>query len=790
MIRKLFFALALSLVTLIASAQIGVGQWKIHPYFIGTNVANCIDANHHVYYLSSGSLFFHNKTTNSSTPVDATGDINDENIKQIYYDYNMGELFIAYDNCNIDIIKNDGKVVNVSAIKDVVLSKAKVINDISFGNGKAYVSTSFGYIALDENTFAVTEVRNYDLSVTSVAEIGEYKVMCLANKFYYCKANEQVELARWHKQAENPAGNGNIIPINNNKFFLLTPNALYQVEMSDAGEGNLTFNSTLMPDDIPSSVQHTPSGFVASNYYYYQVIDSYGTKEKVYQDYYYTWDENGNNITKHNGAGIYTSHESGNWWVLADNGLSHIVGGVNQAAVVPNGISIKKRAYWSTYDPYLQRVLLCRTAENRVLEEWDGSTNTEINSWDGSQWNNITPANIGEYGGNYWIVVSPNEPNTYFYCSRKTGGIAKVQNDNIVLRYDRSNSLVSERATALAFDSKGNLWSVQPYPDSDPSPDAMALSAEKQLLTTVTKDDFVGNDMGGFCKNSNKGFKRMAFGIGADDIKVFAPGEHNAPLIIWENNDDLTLKRYKVFNSFNDQDNKYFSTYGWVYIKGDNDGRIWLGTVSGIVSFDPREAFNEDFRITRNKVTKNEGTVVNEVLLEGTQVNCIDVDQLNRKWVGTNTNGVFLVSADGSEIIKHFDRTNSPLPTDQIYSVCCNLSTNSVLIVTASGVLEYYYDMTPSASDYSNVYCYPNPVQSTFTGYVTIKGLMDKSNVIITDATGNKVVKISSTGGVALWDVCNEQGVPVKTGTYKVYASQEKIPDTTGKPLAKIAVIR
>ena len=81
MMRKTFFVLALSLVTLITSAQIGVGQWKIHPYFIGGDVTNCVDAGHHVYYLSKGSLFCYDKSTHSNMPIDATNVINDENIK-------------------------------------------------------------------------------------------------------------------------------------------------------------------------------------------------------------------------------------------------------------------------------------------------------------------------------------------------------------------------------------------------------------------------------------------------------------------------------------------------------------------------------------------------------------------------------------------------------------------------------------------------------------------------------------------------------------------------------------
>ncbi len=784
--RKVVCCLALAIVTLIASAQIGSGQWKIHPYFVGGNLVNCIDASHHVYFLTNGTLFCYNKGDNVCKSLDATGDLNGGQVKQIYYDYGMGNLFITYDDCNIDIIKNDGKVVNVSAIKDVILSKEKVINDISFANGKAYVATSFGYIVIDESNFAVTEVRNYNYNVLSVSVVGEYKVMSLLNRFYYGRADKSFEILTLHDKVDQTWGNGNIIPIGDNKFFFLTASALYQVTMTATSDGKLTFEATQMPGDIPTAVQRTPSGFVASNYYNYY-SGPYGMKLKNFLDYYYTCDENGDNVTKHDGAGLYSSHEPGNWWVLSTDELYHIVGGVKGEAVQPNGISISARTYWSTYDPYQQRVLLCRSSENAVMVHYDATDVTQVNSYDGSQWRDITPSFNDTYGGNFWIEVSPNEPNTYFFCFRKTGGVAKVQNDAIVARYDMTNSPVNERLVAIRFDSKGNLWMAQPR---DPNIDVVAISAENQKNNQVTPSIFVTNDLGHACYSGAKGgSKRICFDIGAGDTKVYSSGDYNAPLVVWNNNDDLSLKQYKVFTTFNDQNNKQFSTYGWLCAKADNDGRMWLGTVSGIITFDPTQAFDDDFRITRHKVVKDEGKAVNEILLEGIQVNYIDVDQFNRKWVGTNTNGVYLVSADGSEIIKHFTTSNSPLPTDQIYSLTYNPNTNSVIIVTPNGVLEYINDVTPAASDYSNVYAYPNPVQSTFTGYVTIKGLMENSKVVITDANGKTVATLNSTGGIAMWDACDTNGVPVKTGVYKVYAAQQHT-NTTGKPLTKIAVIK
>lgn len=785
MIRKCLFTLVVSLVTIIASAQIGSGQWKIHPFYVDEKVTNCVDVGDKVYYLVSGSLFCYDKASQSNTNVDVNSAINDANIKQIYYNYDKDYLFIAYDNCNIDIIKGDGSVVNVSAIKDVVMPKtnpnsanqegAKAINDITFGDGITYVATSFGFITIEDESFRVLEVRHYDLIVSSLAQVGDYKIMSVSSKYYYCPISDPAETVSKYKQTTNSVGKGTIYPINSNHFFLTTNAAFYIVEIAANGDGTLSFTPTLIVEKVPTSIQKYPNGFVASNF-------------NSSQGFYYTFDSNGGNATRHNGNGIYTSHENGNWWIMNQDGLMHRVNGVMGDAINPNGISIKSRAYWTTYDPYQQRMLLSRTAENRILEVYDETTGTEIDYWDGTLWHKYPTPNYLENGGNFWIEVSPNEPDTYFFCYRRNVGVARVKNGNVVTLYGPSNAPISNRAVAIKFDSKGNLWMVQPR---NPNVDVAAISAQNQLLNQVNNSHFVTNNLGHSCyTGADGGFKRMTFDIGAGDTKVYSAGNYNDPLIIWNNNEDLSLKQYKVFESFFDQDNKYYSTYGWVYVKADNDGMIWIGTVSGVISFDPRQAFDPDFHINRIKVSVDEGTNVNEVLLEGIQVNCISVDSQNRKWLGTNTNGIYLVSADGSEIIKHFDKTNSPMPNDQVYSVCYNPSTNSVLVVTATGVMEYFCDVTPSASDYSNVLVYPNPVQSSFTGYVTIKGLMDNSTVVITNAAGTKIATLHSTGGIAMWDACKTNGTPVETGIYKVYAAQGHTPSTTGKPLTKIAVIK
>lgn len=786
MIKRILLALIAAL-PIVAVAQ-QTGTWVLHPYYVGANATNCVDAGSKIYYLTKGSLYAYDKASESNEVLDQNSNLNGINIGQIYYNYDQQYLVVAYEDCNIDIIKPaSGEVINIPALKDVVMSTAKTINDITFGNGKIYIATSFGYVALDGNTLGVEEVRNFQTNVTSVAVVGDKKILSCGAYLYYCNANEELETLNDYSKQTNPKNYpGRIYPINENKFFLSISTSannpaagtlqVVTMTQNDEADGNVVVNFTLkqIASNMPFTVQHTPTGFVAS----------FGSS-----NYYYTFDSNGDTPTRATGNELYTSQEEGNWWVVGANGLAHIVGGVKGDYFLPDGISITSNAYWSTYDPMQQRVLLCRTTDNQFISTYSG-VKTEVNSYDGTNWRNITPTGVPNDNGNYWLVVSPNEPDTYFYSCRSTGGIVKVQGNQMVANYTQSNSPYYEMASPLRFDSQGNLWMAMTRKTS--SIDAYAITPQNQLATQVDTSMFITNVMDGVCHASNTGHKRTSFDIGIDDIKVLTTGEWGDPLVFWENNADLSPKRYKKYDSFKFQDGSIMAKSDWNYlryIKADNDGMIWVGYYTGIFSLDPREAFNDDFKVNKIKVQVNEGAAADEVLLEGTQITCIDVDEMNNKWIGTNTSGVYFVSPDGSEIYKHFDSTNSPLPSDQIYSVCCNRATNSTLIVTPKGVVEYYPDLVPGAKNYDDVTATPSLIYPNFTGLISIDGLMSNSNVVITDSQGNTVATLQSIGSVATWDPCDETGNRIKTGIYKVYASQGETT-TTGDPLATIAIIK
>ena len=141
-----------------------------------------------------------------------------------------------------------------------------------------------------------------------------------------------------------------------------------------------------------------------------------------------------------------------------------------------------------------------------------------------------------------------------------------------------------------------------------------------------------------------------------------------------------------------------------VCLTEDLNGMVWMGTSEGICMFNPAQAFSgSSFSVIRPKVPRNDGTGLADRLMDGIRVNDVAVDGANRKWIATQSSGLFLVSPDGSKIIKRFNDKNSPLASNTVYKVCCNPNSNSVYVTTPDGLYEYFSDSSPAEANYNDI---------------------------------------------------------------------------------------
>jgi hypothetical protein len=217
----------------------------------------------------------------------------------------------------------------------------------------------------------------------------------------------------------------------------------------------------------------------------------------------------------------------------------------------------------------------------------------------------------------------------------------------------------------------------------------------------------------------------------------------------------------------------------------DRDGEIWLGTDDGIAIFySPEDVLTENIDAQRPLVDFD-GYV--QYLLESETVKAIVVDGANRKWIGTERAGVFLLSEDGSEEIHHFTEENSPLLSNTIISMTINGETGEVYIGTAKGLIGYKAMATDPKDTNTDVYAYPNPVRPGYTGPIAVKGLVNNANVKFTDVNGSLVYETLAEGGQAVWNGYDFNGRRANSGVYLVFISN---PDGSETMVTKILFVK
>ena len=110
------------LMPVVASAQLGVGGWTLHtPY---RNVDHMAETQLYVYYMSQGALFRIDKSTTEVQSLNISTVLNDGTVSGLYADRDGKSVLVTYASGNMDRLYDSGKIVNISDIKDAVMTIA------------------------------------------------------------------------------------------------------------------------------------------------------------------------------------------------------------------------------------------------------------------------------------------------------------------------------------------------------------------------------------------------------------------------------------------------------------------------------------------------------------------------------------------------------------------------------------------------------------------------------------------------------------------------------------------
>lgn len=483
---------------------------------------------------------------------------------------------------------------------------------------------------------------------------------------------------------------------------------------------------------------------------------------------------------------VYDS-STGYWWTTTDDGrlTYYTVDAEGNRTYMTEGVAPDGPSSNNFYRLYMHDGTLYGVG-GLWWQNADAGRPFEVHVWDGDAWTEFEQPTEQQTGHrNIDALCMDFDPTTegHVMVGAKSG-MYEFQDGKLVNSFNVDNSELkspwSDNArylytivTSMAYDENGTLWLLNPLVDNS----LKSYNGNTGEWTTLQHQEMSGGanyDLQGLFISPTNGM--MWF------INCY---NNNADFFSYDRTNDV-LQHYGP--SFTNQNGSTITPQRGYCTAEDRNGNVWIGTSSGPLYLTAEAIRNGSTVFTQYVVPRNDGTNLGDYLLGNIAITAIAIDGGNRKWFGTNGNGVFLISSDNNTQVQHFTTDNSPLPSDIIMDILVDGSTGRVYFATDKGLCSYLSDATEPATSMTkdNVYAYPNPVSPDYTGPITVVGLTYDAEVKITTANGTLVAEGRSTGGTFTWDGCDSEGRRVASGVYMVHTSTSSGDKGT---VCKIAIV-
>lgn len=271
------------------------------------------------------------------------------------------------------------------------------------------------------------------------------------------------------------------------------------------------------------------------------------------------------------------------------------------------------------------------------------------------------------------------------------------------------------------------------------------------------------------------------------DGQTFAltePGYENI-IILCSNKDNRPSFAFDHNGTFEDTSDDRVTTFeNLIYESGDQfpdlfitttafqdpyDHKILLGTRRGVVEIDNKTLFSEktiaDWMIPDETLTQESAPRV--VGIEG--VSTIFADPFGRKWIATEKEGIYCLSADRRQILGHFTMDNSPLPSNRCMSAVYNPERQSIMIGTDAGIFEFFPDGADMGAAEISVEpaVMPVAIHPDYSGYVVFSGLSDAKEYKLIGPSEELIGTLRPTDGKIHWHPADSVD-RLPAGTYQL----------------------
>ena len=625
LLATFFFIFHLSPFT--SQAQVAIGQWRDCLDY--SKVLHVEPAGRNVYAAAKGGLFCYDTVKGTVTRMNKTTGLSDAGIATIAYDNASRTLVVAYRNSNIDLVQG-GKVYNLSDIKRSSISGDKDIYRIRFHDGKAWLATGFGIVVVD--------LRRHEIKETCyIGSGGTYTVVSdLAfspDSLYAATAEglKRVAVSEPHPTiSERWTDDTRLTGVTITMLDYFAGRLLAGGFTYDPEQLTLYSLDSLSVSSWNGGVvrsMHVGGGYVTLTHEesvvrydtLMQRVDSLTTYEwgalscfdAVYTDSLTLW-------VGHAWDGMIRLRPSGNTYL----GLEGPFSSDNSYRLVP----------------FNYRMMLCP----------GGHTTTYANAYfepnlftaTGLHWSLLNKDNGLLNGKSDLIDVAVNPLDTTEIVAALWGhGLASIRDNRVQTFYDEHNTggaltpyVVGDYSTlrtgAVAFDRSGNLWTLlsnSNYALAKRTPDgSWSRYPTSQMASLPRVDKLVWDSITGY---------------------LWFCGREN---MIYVHDGQSRMARVNPNNG------SKLSTDDVTALVQDRSGNLWLGTNKGIkVIYNGYSAFQNGGNGEYSPVACSNITITNgqfsEYLMAYESITSIAVDGANRKWVGTSSGGLYLLSANGME---------------------------------------------------------------------------------------------------------------------------------------------
>jgi len=748
--KHFVFCILTLFLTINVFSQTKIGTWS--EFFNYRSVNDITESNDKIYVSAKIGLFIIDKQDYSIEKLSKINLLSDVDILQIEYNKEKNFLIIVYQNGNIDIIENN-QVYNIPDIKNKTTLANKKVNSLIFKDNFVYLSMGFGIVKLDVKQKEIAETyiigeNAAQVAVFQFAYDDKYFYAATETGIYKAEINSSflIDYRYWTKITDVPNYNGtfkNIVMVGNNLFAIYYDNESKTNSLLKR-ENNVW---SLVTSNLPSYLSLFTN---AEN-----IIITSGLNILIFNNF-------GNQIRK------IENYLQGKYFyplctVISDGKI--MIGTSTEGLLIENKPNTYQQIYpncpTATFgDIYVKGNKIIALGGGKSIKYDNNWTTGQFSIYDGEKWKTYYEPDGRDY---LKLAIDPRD-NQHFYIGAWFLGLYEYRDTLKVNLFTQENSVLSAilnidkyvRISGLKYDNDNNLWalcsSANPLVVLKNDGNWESFDFDNSISDKIITDLFI-NSLGYKC-----------FGVESQSVMFF---DDNQTI---ENAED---DRYKQVYLIDDDGSAIGTKFYSIAI--DNDENIWVGTDDGIaILYDSKNAFDNNYRSTRAKITGiKSDSLFTDYLLKGQVITSIAIDGANRKWFGTLNSGAYLMSDDASVELMHFDISNSPLPSNSIISITVDSLSGTIYFGTEKGLLSYKGDAIKSNPEFTDVYIYPNPVRPDFTGKIVIKGTVEKSNIKITDITGNLVYETTSLGGQAIWDGKNFDGQKVSTGVYLVFCTSE-----------------